>query len=199
MNKRAKGVMFGIVAGMCALYASGATAQEAPVIREATEVKAASKSRFDFEIDPLAYALDGYSLHVGAGWGRYRFDVGNFALGLPQWLHGQEDFDASFGGFGVKLDAFLNDEQQLGAFLGLESSYTVIRVEDERSGQSDSARTISAGARVGYRFELPANLYVSPWVGFGYRFGGLPVAGGRTFEMSPWAVFPTIHIGYRVK
>lgn len=199
MHKQTKGVMIVIVAGMCALYASGAAAQETPVTSGAAVLKTASKSRFDFEIDPLAYALDGYSLHVGAGWGRYRFDVGNFALGLPQWLHGQEGFDASFGGFGVKLDAFFKDERQVGAFVGLESSYTVIRVEDERTRQSDSARTISASARVGYRFELPANLYVSPWVGFGYRFGGLPVAGGRVFEMSPWTVFPTIHIGYRIR
>lgn len=194
-----RGVFIVFVAGMCSLSAGEAAAQDAPLHTSAVMSESKDMARFDFELDPLAYALDGYSLHVGAGWGRYRFDVGNFALGLPSWLHGQEDFKASFGGFGVKLDAFLNDEEQVGAFVGLESAYTVVQIQDDRTRQSASARTISAGARIGYRFELPANLYVSPWVGFGYRLGDMPVAGGRAFEMSPWTIFPTIHLGYRIR
>jgi hypothetical protein len=154
--------------------------------------------RFDVEVDPIAYALDGYSLHVGVGSGRYRFDVGNFALGMPQWLHGQDGFDARFGGFGVKLDAYLNPAQT-GGFVGLESAYTLISVVDRRSGQQGTGRGVSAGVRVGWRFELASGFYATPWVGVGYRFGEEVAAGGRAFEMSPWTVFPTVHIGYRIK
>lgn len=43
-----------------------------------------SRTRFhaDFEVDPTAYILDGYSLHAGIGWKRVRVDLGAFAMSL---------------------------------------------------------------------------------------------------------------------
>lgn len=183
---------------VCALVAmsGSAWAQEATIEGAQEE---ASGARFDFEVDPIAYALEGHSLHVGLGWGRYRLDVGNFALAMPGWMHGQDDFDARFQGFGVKLDAFLDPLKQTGGFVGLDSSYTVVSVVDQRTGLGDRAGGLSVGGRVGWRFELGHDIFAVPWVGVGYRFGEEVAAGGRAFEMSPWTVFPTVHVGYRIR
>lgn len=190
-----KHVLAAVVCAGVMAVSGAAVAQE---VSAAQEAAAGDAMRFDVEVDPIAYALDGYSLHVGVGRGRYRLDVGNFALWMPQALHGQEGFDARFGGFGVKLDAYL-DPAQTGGFVGLESAYTLVSAVDERSGEQGMGRGVSAGARVGWRFDIAGGLYVVPWVGVGYRFGEELTAGGRTFAMSPWSVFPTIHIGYRIK
>jgi len=159
----------------------------------------ASRFHADAEIDPTAYVLAGYSLHVGLGWDRARLDLGAFALDVPAFVHGNDDFDASFNGYGVKVQYFLFDEQR-GAFVGVDGA--VIRSLVRRSGTDLASLDTqgSAGVNAGYRFDLGAGFYITPWIGFGAVFGADDVTlAGETFEQSSWLVFPAIHLGYRFR
>ncbi|MEM1115261.1 MAG: hypothetical protein AAF845_03755 [Bacteroidota bacterium] len=44
----------------------------------------------EVEADPIAYALSGYSGHVGYVAGRARASVGVFAADAPEFFHGNE-------------------------------------------------------------------------------------------------------------
>src|SRR5687767_8761741 len=105
---------------------SVARADAPPVVR-------AEPSHFhaDMEVDPTAYILDGYSLHVGLGWKRLRVDLGAFAIAVPEAIHGNEGFSSSFDGFGAKLQLFPFGEQR-GGFVGI--GVAAARVLVQRDG-----------------------------------------------------------------
>lgn len=151
----------------------------------------------DLEVDPLAYALAGASLHVGLRWRRLRLDLGAFAAEIPRAVHGQDDFSDRFHGWGLKLDLALRADGS-GPFVGVEASVLVDDLVDERTARHERARSYLAGPRAGWRFELPARFYLVPWLGVGLRGGERNVeVGERTFERGRWMVFPTLHVGYR--
>lgn len=153
--------------------------------------------QFDLEADPLAYLAAGSSLHLGLRWQRLRLDLGAFSADIPHLVHGQSDFSDRFHGWGIKLDVALR-EDGAGPFVGVEASLLVDDLVDERTDLHARSRSVTAGLRAGWRFELPARFYLVPWLGVGLRGGERDVqVGERTFERGPWTVFPTIHVGYR--
>ena len=152
----------------------------------------------DVELDPIAYAAGGYSLHVGLGRGRLRFDLGAFAANIPEWLHQNEGFDTRADGFGVKLDVFLKEDWR-GPFAGLEAGLlgTTLRSPD---GLHDFDERLQVGARVGWRIPIAAGFYATPWVGLDYAIGaGDRSVGDVVYEESPWVLFPTLHVGYQTR
>jgi hypothetical protein len=154
---------------------------------------------WDVEIDPLAYALKGHSLHVGLWLKQWRLDLGSFGLTVPSWVHGQEGFTQSFSGFGMKLDYFINPTQD-GIFLGLETGLARTTIRQESTGLSDTLPVLNAGGRVGYRWTLGEHFFVSPWVGVGYAFGARDsVLGDAQFSSQRITIFPTIHVGYQIQ
>lgn len=151
---------------------------------------------WDIEVDPIAYALDGHSFHIGIGWDHLRLDLGAFGLGLPEAVHGNEGFEASFRGFGAKLDVFPWASQR-GAFFGVQAGVATITVRDMATSLSADDTTIDFSLRAGYRFELGSRFFVSPWIGVGYAKGEDIDVGDATWEHNPLVIFPTIHVGYR--
>jgi hypothetical protein len=155
----------------------------------------ATDLELDIELDPLAYALGGHSVHGGISWDHFRFDVGAFGLELPESLHGNPGFDASFAGFGAKLD-WLPREDRSGLFIGIESSMNQQLIS--RGDAFAKATQVTLGGRIGYRVDIWGGFYVSPWVGVGHSFGPTSIeVAGQSFEQSSLLVFPTIHVGYR--
>jgi hypothetical protein len=149
----------------------------------------------DAEVDPTAYVLSGYSLHLGVGYRRVRLDLGAYAMALPSFASPNDAFDASFDGFGAKLQLFLLEEQT-GPFVGVDAG--VSRLLVERSGQAERQTQIGTGAHAGWRIGLPAGFYATPWIGVTYIWNTAPVSlAGATFEPSRVTVFPAIHLGYR--
>lgn len=125
----------------------------------------------DVEVDPLAYALRGYSLHVGVGYRHLRADLGAFALELPTFVHGNGDFEASFNGFGIKAHYYPFAEQRR-LFLGAD-----VRLEP-RGANHAGRRLLCHGLD-----------------GVGYDFGAHDVTlGGATYERDRVIVFPTVHL-----
>jgi hypothetical protein len=153
----------------------------------------------DMEVDPTAYVLDGYSLHAGLGWRNLRLDLGVFAMAVPGAVHGQDGFDASFDGYGVKLQWFPL-RQQSGLFVGVDGG--LVRALVKRQGTQLAARDrqASLGVNAGYRLDIAGGLYATAWLGLGYVLGADDaVLGDRTYDANPWTVFPAIHIGYHLR
>lgn len=172
---------------------------EATVSGTSTQPSASSGFHFDLEVDPTAYLLSGYSVHVGAGWQRVRLDLGVFATDVPKFLHGNDGFNSSFDGFGAKLQYFPFAEQA-GAFVGIGAGLNRQHVELDGTGFSSKHSDWSAGVDVGWRFTLWKSFYLTPWVGFDHTFDAKDVIlDGHVFKNSSWSVFPAVHLGYRLR
>jgi hypothetical protein len=155
--------------------------------------------RADVEVDPLAYLLEGYSLHVGLGWRRLRLDLGAYAAALPRAFHRHDDLDVSFDGYGIKLQVFPFAEQS-GGFGGIEVG--VLRQTVGKPGTQLAVRDseIAVGVQLGWRFDLAGDLYVTPWLGVSRGLDREAVTvDGSTYRGSPVNVFPAVHLGYRLR
>lgn len=159
----------------------------------------ASPWHFDLEVDPIAYALAGYSLHAGIGYEHLRLDLGAYAMALPELVHGNADFDVSFHGAGAKLQVF-PFEPQSGFFVGVDAGVARMLAEQRASGLGAVDTQVSLGVNAGYRIEIAHGFYATPWLGIGYAFGAqdVDVMGSRLSAM-PVTVFPAVHLGYRVR
>jgi hypothetical protein len=152
---------------------------------------------FDVEIDPIAYALKGYSVHGGYMWSSFRLDIGIFGVEAPEFAHGNEGFANRIDGGGAKLDYYLIRPGS-GMFIGLESGVVRSRVTWTASRENAERTEYSVGARTGYRFILGGRFTVTPWVGLGYtRNKKDQHVDGRVFESGAFQPFPTIHLGYK--
>jgi hypothetical protein len=180
-----------------AVAASEVEAQAADGSAAVAAHESGSDFHADFEIDPTAYILDGYSVHVGLGYRAFRFDLGAFAADVPQLFHGNEGFESYANGFGLKAQWFVLGDRQRGPFVGLEGNLGKSFVRREDSDAAVLKRRASAGVQVGYRIPLPADFYVTPWIGVDYEFLADDVElEGATFEEKRVTFFPAIHVGY---
>ena len=110
-------------------------------------------SGWDAEVDPVAYALHGYSLHVGVNDSQVRYELGAYAAHVPRWAHGNEGFDAAMSGIGVKLQYFL-DRAQAGWFIGAGIGSERERLHNLADDQRVTHTLWGVGIEGGYRFEL---------------------------------------------
>jgi hypothetical protein len=150
----------------------------------------------DAEVDPTAYALSGYSLHVGIGIDRARLDLGNFALAVPEFVHGNTAFDIAFDGYGAKLQLFPFAEQR-GLVVGIDAAYTHVLVARRDTTMAVRDGQLQAGVNIGYRLPLVDRLYATAWLGVGHAFGARTVTlDGASYEPARLVVFPAIHVGY---
>ncbi len=152
----------------------------------------------DFEIDPIAFALQGFSLHSGIRLHHFRIDLGVFGLQMPKALTNNDRFRTRFAGFGAKLDYRFFGAGD-GPFVGIDFGAARVSAVHESSSLSESHYEFTVAARVGYEFDIYRGFYVVPWVSLGYRIGGrdVTVAGDTLAGSSALSVFPTVHLGYR--
>ena len=158
-------------------------------------VATASPVHADAEVDPTAYVLSGYSLHVGVGYEHLRVDLGNFALAVPRAIHGNDAFDIAFDGFGVKLQWFPLAEQR-GLVIGVDAAVARVLVARRDSDLAVRDGQLQAGVDIGYRFAIARGVYVTPWLGVARAFGARTVMlDGATYTPQRTLVFPAIHVG----
>ncbi|AKU93152.1 hypothetical protein [Vulgatibacter incomptus] len=174
-----------------------------PILAQALEVSQSpseakeSSLHLDLEVDPTAFVFGGYSLHAGIGWQRFRLDLGAFAMDVPEAYHGQKAFEQSFHGFGAKLAYFLFADQT-GGFVGVGAG--IARGLYGLKGTELAAQQydVGIGPHVGWRFDLGAGFYATPWISLDYSLNPKDVTlGGETFASDRWSVFPAIHLGRR--
>lgn len=153
----------------------------------------------DAEVDPTAYVLDGFSLHVGVGYRRLRVDLGAYAMKLPQALHGHDELDVSFTGYGIKLQYFLFGEQT-GGFVGLDGGVARLTVAKPDMRLAERDTQVGVGVNFGWRFAITDALYATAWLGLGANASTRTVMfGDTTYEPSKLTVFPAVHLGYRFR
>lgn len=159
-----------------------------------------AEAQTEVEMDPVAYALKGYSGHIGKVFGaRNRIQAGAFGLEIPKFYGGNQNFTLRGNGGTLKYDRFLKKGTK-GLFAGVDGSFTRTRYTLDATGETTYRNGISIGPRVGYRFELGKHLYLTPWFSCGYVFNPGPavVVGGKTFDRSSFGFFPTVHIGWKL-
>jgi hypothetical protein len=157
----------------------------------------AAAAQVEVEADPLAYAAGGFSLHVAKVLGPTRLNVGVFGADIPRWVHGNDGWDSTMRGVGLKWDYIRAGSD--GFFVGLEGGYMWMEYTRLSEGEGAKRDVVGLGMRAGYRFPLgERGLYIAPWAGVGYNFDGdAVVVGGEEFGRSRVMFFPTIHIGWR--
>lgn len=155
-------------------------------------------SVFDIDIDPIAYTMNGFSIHGGYIMGALRFDLGVYGLDLPEWIHNNDDFKASFVGAGWKIDRFFKGYAD-GFFAGLEGGVAKMNVTHKSSNIEKDQIGYSVGVRTGYRWNTGlGNIFITPWFGLGYNLNPKDVTiEGDTFESARLQPFPTVHIGWK--
>lgn len=155
-----------------------------------------AQAQWDVESDPVAFALKGYSAHLGYRFDVFRVSIGTFGADIPEVFHGNEGWSARATGVGAKIEWAGTGR---GLFAGIEANRSRTRFTLLETAERTARSGSSSGVRVGYRIEFGrAGLYVAPWLGLLYSFGerGVTVAD-RTFDEKAVLLFPTVHVGWR--
>lgn len=158
-----------------------------------------ARAQWELESDPTAYALMGFSAHVGhpVFHERFRLQVGAFGAETPEWIQGNSGFTEYSRGGTLKIDYFPLRPLH-GLFVGADSNYSRVRHELNDTHERAYRNLGALGPRVGYRFDIGTHLYVSPWVSVDYQFNASDVfIAGKTFHETKYSVFPAVHIGWR--
>lgn len=158
-------------------------------------VSSFAKAGFEFEVDPLAYLLEGYSGHLIYDTEKgVSVDLGAFGLKIPDSMEPKDGFDTSFTGYGVKLAYYGKSID--GAFWGLSYGTTDYEVEQTSSHAKQKLNVQSAGVQFGYRFGKK-NLFVKPWIGFDKILNAENLNfNGTEYKVPEFNIFPTVHLGY---
>lgn len=159
----------------------------------------AAHAQWEVETDPFVYLVDGYSAHLAyrLPLERFRLQLGVFGADVPEWLHGNDDFELRTRGTTLKVDYFFSSDMN-GFFIGLDSEYSRSRYRLKETGETEYQEGVGLGPRVGYRFVYGENLYVTPWVSVRYLFNAEDVTiDDSRFESDRYSIFPTAHIGWR--
>jgi hypothetical protein len=159
------------------------------------QLEAAVPLRVDVEVDPIAYALRGYSLHAGFSRGRFRVDLGAFAIEIPEAIHKAEGLEVFGSGFGVKLDYRPIDAVR-GFFVGTQLTRLREDVTASAGGETRSRWLTTVGARVGYRWTLGRGFYVLPWIGVDWSLTRRrETVAGIDYDPGRAMFLPTVHVG----
>lgn len=152
--------------------------------------------KMDIDIDPIAYALNGFSVHAGFNTQYIRYDIGLFGIEVPEAFHGNEGFYNYMWGAGAKADYYFKGTNS-GLFTGFGIDLTNSRVHLDETGSESTAIQFAAGLNIGYKISITNHLFVKPWFGLSYLFNSEDVVvDGRTFEQASIRPFPTVHIGW---
>ena len=156
-----------------------------------------ASAQVEIEVDPLAFALDGFSLNVGTVFGQLRASVGTFGIDVPHSLHRRDGFDMTMRGAGLKVDWLGKDAW--GWFAGADASYYRNSYVAHDLRQTSQREEYVFGVRGGYRLPIGrSGLYLAPWVGVGFNFPEGDIHfNGKTFENRAITVLPALHIGWR--
>lgn len=159
------------------------------------------KNTWEIELDPIAYLLNGYSIHGIYNLEHYRIDLGVYGIEQPSSIVGNKDFKVKTTGFGLKFNYLIKKVN--GFYVGIDAGYAANDIENKETKQKDISHNISIGAHLGYRlFLFPKSkssingIYLSPWAGAGYYFIYDKVKLSD-YEERSLSYFFTLHLGYR--
>lgn len=175
----------------------------AVMLMMAGEIFAQKSQRIELEIDPIAYALKGYSVHLIHVQNRWRKDLGVFAIQQPEGYGPNVGYKVYSAGVGAKLNYLLNKKETW--FAGIGGGYVENNIKHIVSAQTAVQKLVSFGVHAGYRWSPFRNsgsafkgLYIAPWASLDYNH----TLNAVRFDAGPYkqaklSVFPTVHLGYK--
>lgn len=160
------------------------------------------ESRFEIETDPIAYLLQGYSIHGAITYGGFRTSMGIYAIKPPDFLKSNNSFDVFTSGYDFKTDYLFGDSK--GFYAGIQITLVKDRIELKETPYREDLWALNFGIRGGYRFLLgkPENqysgFYITPWAALMYNPSGkVVILGNKEYKQAAWVLFPTLHLGWR--
>lgn len=156
---------------------------------------AQAEDKIFIELDPIAYALKGYSLHGGVVTDGFRFQIGAFGLDIPEAASNNKNYQLRQTGFGFKIDYF--GDSDAGGFVGIEYGATRVVYNLLSVNFTDTRPANLAGIRVGYKYVSQSGFYVTPWVGIDKNISNTSAINpaGERYNVSEYLIFPTVHLG----
>lgn len=153
--------------------------------------------QLDLSVDPLAFFLNGISLHGGYGQGPWHFDLEAFSLDVPASIHGNEGLTAGQQGLELKTDYYFQQSIE-GPFVSAGGGVSELTVINDETDHSKGQLEYSLGFRAGYRWNTGlGKLYLTPLTGLEYTFNNQDVTvDGNTFENGPLQPYATVNIGW---
>lgn len=155
----------------------------------------------EIEVDPIAYALKGYSVHAIQNFKHLRVDLGLYGIEQPASFTGNKGFETMTRGAGLKVNYLIRDVQ--GFYTGIDAGYAVNEVRHTESGATDKGHHLSLGVHAGYRvFLFPrsnkwlSGFYLTPWAGISYNHVYDKIRL-NDYKEGKTGYFATMHIGYR--
>ena len=149
----------------------------------------ASETKWSLESDPIAFAMQGFSLHGLYEIDAWRFDLGVFGLTLPESMLPETEQKMSFQGMGLKVDHFFTT----GWFAGIQSSINQIESQPINTNATRKNLAYETSIRTGYRWFASDHFYIQPWISLGYQDF---LSKENAPELSKVALFPTVHLGW---
>jgi len=156
-------------------------------------------SFFDVETDPLAYILDGYSLHVGYSKNKSRWNVGFVGFEYPENFNDNAGITARTNGLSLKWD-YISPKLK-GFYVGLQSDLSRLKLTSiDDNTQVKTLFQATFGLRAGYRlmFGSENGFYLNAWAANIFNTKSDDVVVGNTaYEIPAYVIFPTVHLGWK--
>lgn len=152
-------------------------------------------AEFYVEADPIAYGLNGHSLHLGVQGGGFRMQVGMFKAEVPDAFKDNKNYNVIQEGHGIKIDYYGKNPD--GTFIGLEYGQTTAKYQLKTGGQVVEQDVNLLGFRLGYKIKFSKHLFITPWVGVDKNISKITdiTIGSETYSPDEWIIFPTVHLG----
>jgi len=168
----------------------------------------ASETTYAIEIDPLTFALDGYSLHARVSpknLPHWRFGAGIYSMEFPDVFVDMNSDNKNKGwqveldqGIGLFTEYYLRNNRE-GWFVGAQLAQQEFSIQNDQTGsQQQQFKNLLLMPYTGYRWPLNNELYVQGWFGVGYteKSSGNTQLGENNYDIDPLVPFGAIHVGY---
>lgn len=152
---------------------------------------------FDLEVDPIFYAIDGSSVHLGVSSENHRVELAAFQLkGADNEIHENDNFDLNLEGVGIKYDYLFGKYE--GMYMGWELHFAETKYTHTPSNKEFKRQVTTTGPRVGYRFTYLNLITISTTLAYDILLdeGEDVFVGKDQYKNKSYQFVPTIHLGF---
>jgi len=166
------------------------------------------KTEFTIELDPATFGFSGYGIHFRVkpkntehlliGIGAYAMDMPDVFVDINK-KNKNKGWDVrlnqGYGLFGEHHFTEVNKKWFAGGQIGLQE----YKLENKTIQGSEKFSNLLFMTYGGYTWQpFDFNFYIKPWAGIGYntKISGNNILENSEYDISPFLMFVTLHIGY---
>lgn len=170
--------------------------------------QAMADTKYEMEVDPATFALEGYSMHFRFfpdGHPNLRLGAGLYSLELPDAIIDINNQNKNQGwnvtldqGVGFFAEYYINSSRK-GWFMGMQLAQQNYLISNDASGaQQQKFTNMLVMPYGGYRWQLNKHLYTQAWFGLGYTetVSGSTQLDTKEYDVDPTVPYGALHIGY---